>query len=114
MTFKSLDKWRPSTILQNEKAKEVGLQIQDITIEVNAILLSSGHLTIRLDLKKHLLEKSVVHLRNPLAFFKFFIFLSVSGSPDVTAGTALRGVLWDAEDCVDSWLLSALASCKQI
>lgn len=39
-----------STVLQDGKAKEVGLQSQEITIYVNATLLSSSHLTIRLDL----------------------------------------------------------------
>lgn len=102
--------------LQHGEAKEAGLQTREVPIDVSAIL-SSRHLTIGRDLTDHLLQKSAVcygEKENPLTFFKFLIFLSTSGSPEVTAGAALRGALCGAEDCVESWFASALASCRQI
>lgn len=91
-----------------------GLKIQKITIYANAILLSpSPHNQMR-SYRPSLREIHclLAKKKNPLTFFKFFIFLSTSGSPDVTAGTVLRGALCDAEDCAGSWFASALASCR--
>lgn len=53
-------------------------------------------------------------LEKSLTFFKFFIFLSTSGSPDVTEGSVLHGTFCNSGDGVDSWFPSVLASCKLI
>lgn len=97
----------PGTAAQAERAKGGGTNLGHYH-EGTCILLNSAHLTLPPGLtdqpleKYCLLEKEYLH-----TFFKFFIFLSTSGSPVVMAGTVFCGVwAWAGPCCA-----SALASC---